>query len=136
VPGARGRLPLRYARDLRPLAAGSARPNSPGTFLIHLRDAGKECPRPVRGTPRIASGPRYRAERSCARLRVTAPRGPPGRRRGRPPPALPPPPPRPPPPPPRPGRPPAAGAEGGGGGGGEGGSAPGPGPPRRRSHER
>jgi hypothetical protein len=31
---------------LCPLAANSVRRNSPGTFLIHLRDAGEECPRP------------------------------------------------------------------------------------------
>ena len=28
---------------------------SPGTFLIHLRDAGEECPRPVRGQRRCVS---------------------------------------------------------------------------------
>src|SRR4030042_2017565 len=37
VPGARRGIPLRYARDLRPLAADSARRNSPGTFLIQGR---------------------------------------------------------------------------------------------------
>src|SRR4030066_118182 len=54
---AHGGLPLRNARDLLPLAAVPLDAISPGTFLIHLRDAGEECPRPVRGTPRIAAGP-------------------------------------------------------------------------------
>src|SRR3990172_2515607 len=41
-------------RALAPARCHSARPNSPGTLLIHLRDEGEECPRPVRGTPRCA----------------------------------------------------------------------------------
>ena len=42
VPGARGRLPLRYARDLRPLAA------------IPLDAISPSLHRPLRGTPRCA----------------------------------------------------------------------------------
>jgi hypothetical protein len=38
--------PWRRRMILCPLAANSVRRNSPGTFLIHLRDAGEECPRP------------------------------------------------------------------------------------------
>ena len=55
-PGSRGAsAPLRSRSA--PARCRSARRDSPGTFLIHLRDAGEECPRPVRGTPRIAAGP-------------------------------------------------------------------------------
>src|SRR3990172_550340 len=53
--GLAGGFLVANARDLRPLAADSARRNFPGTFLIHLRDAGEECPRPtLRGIPRYA----------------------------------------------------------------------------------
>src|SRR4030066_325687 len=42
VPGARGRIPLRYARDLRPLAA------------VPLAASNTSLHRPLRGTPRCA----------------------------------------------------------------------------------
>src|SRR3990172_3666735 len=49
APGtlARGGIPHRYATCACSLPFRSTRfPPSPGTFLIHLRDAGEECPRP------------------------------------------------------------------------------------------
>ena len=49
-PLARGGVPLGYASDLTP---ARCRFRSPGTFLIHLRDAGEECPRPF--APQAAS---------------------------------------------------------------------------------
>ena len=59
---ARGGFPLGVARDLRPLAAGSARRNfrlRGDTPLPHPGDESGVSP-PPRGTPRLAPGPRFR----------------------------------------------------------------------------
>src|SRR3972149_4244035 len=56
-PGGRGQTggsPAGGATNGAPLRGcgaipATARRNSPGTFLIHLRDAGEECPRPTLG---------------------------------------------------------------------------------------
>ena len=49
MPGSEGMDPWRPAP--RVPCAVPARRNSPGTFLIHLRDEGEECPRTRRGAP-------------------------------------------------------------------------------------
>ncbi len=64
APGSRG-LPLGYARDLCPLAAGSARRNRyrlVGTLLARIPEVNQECPRRLADSPRIAQAPRYRAQ--------------------------------------------------------------------------
>jgi hypothetical protein len=43
---ARDRSASELRRTIRRSLGDSVRRNSPGTFLIHLRDAGEECPRP------------------------------------------------------------------------------------------
>src|SRR3990170_1797961 len=78
-----GTLARRGFHSATPATSARSLPfRSPGTFLIHLRDAGEECPRPtIRGTPRIAPGPP--GDRSAARVHRTASheRSPPPRQR-------------------------------------------------------